>query len=417
MEGSTRERLSKALIKTRFHEYYKMNGGNITPPKSMGQREFGFLLFTEGVMLRHKAFNQALELRKFIEATVPSDIYYSAAYYRDPEAPMDKKGWIGSDLIFDIDADHIDTECKSIHDKWTCEKCGVYGRGKPPQECPKCKGQRFREETWMCRDCLEEAKVEALKLIDLLRLNFGINLGDVNINFSGHRGYHVHVESEILRSLGSDERKEIVDYLTGVGLDMRLLEIYYPVGRPGVYGQLKTSDPGWRGRIARRLEEMLLRMDKESLEKIGLKKRTVDSLIKWRETEGGDMPGFIKNVGRQTWQQIIQGAVSLDSVNIDTVVTTDIHRLIRLPGTLNGKTGLKAVGVDVKDLPKFNPLKEAVAFSEETIQIHVEDAPRFEIGGEEYGPFKDVNETLPAYAAILLLCKGVAYPVVKPIVQ
>jgi DNA primase small subunit len=178
---------------------------------------------------------------------------------------------------------------------------------------------------------------------------------------------------------------------------------------------MSVHDPGWRGRIARSVEEIVLRMDREALGEIGLKKEEIESIIEYRESMGKDVSEFIKDVGRKTWRQIIHCAVTLAKVNIDTVVTTDIHRLIRLPETLNGKTGLKASKVDVKDLDRFDPLRETVAFEgEET--IHIEEAPRFEIGGEEYGPFRDVDETLPAHAAILLLCKGSAYPVVKPVV-
>ncbi|MEM2106410.1 MAG: DNA primase small subunit PriS [Candidatus Bathyarchaeia archaeon] len=415
MNNEAKHRAGRNMVKARFHEYYRRNRENITPPKSMGQREFGFLLFVEGVMLRHKSFNQPSELGKFIEATVPSDIYYSAAYYMDPEAPMDRKGWTGSDLIFDIDADHIETECKKIHDRWRCDACGTSGGGKPPMICPKCKGQRFTETTWMCRECLEEAKIEASKLIDLLIRDFGVNHEEVNLNFSGHRGYHVHVESEVFKNLGSDERKEIVDYLTGLGLDLKLLNLSYPPGESDISGKFTVHDPGWRGRIARSIEEIILRMDREPLGKLGLRREVIESIIEYRKNIGKDISEFIKDVDRKTWRQIIHKAVTLAKVNIDTVVTTDIHRLIRLPGTLNGKTGLKASKVNVKDLPRFDPLKETVAFEGEE-RIHIEEAPRFEIGGEEYGPFKDVDETLPAHAAILLLCKGSAYPVVKPIV-
>ena len=35
------------------------------------------------------------------------------------------------------------------------------------------------------------------------------------MNFSGSKGYHIHVSSENVKSLGRDERREIVDYLTG----------------------------------------------------------------------------------------------------------------------------------------------------------------------------------------------------------
>ncbi len=51
---------------------------------------------------------------------------------------------------------------------------------------------------------------------------------------------------------------------------------------------------------------------------------------------------------------------------IDTVVTTDIHRLIRMNGTLHGKSGLLKVEFPVKHLSDFDPFKEAVAFKEGT---------------------------------------------------
>jgi len=132
MKGSENlEQLTRSLIKSRFSEYYKKNISAVAPPRLMEQREFGFLLFTEGVMLRHRSFKQVSSLRRFIETANPSDVYYSAAYYMNPEAPMDKKGWVGSDLIFDIDADHINTECKKRHDRWSCNECGHRAAVKP----------------------------------------------------------------------------------------------------------------------------------------------------------------------------------------------------------------------------------------------------------------------------------------------
>ena len=74
------------------------------------KREFGFALF-EGWMLRHKQFANQEELTSFLQNSTPKDAYFSCAYYENPEAEMDKKNWLGADLIFDIDADHIPTTC------------------------------------------------------------------------------------------------------------------------------------------------------------------------------------------------------------------------------------------------------------------------------------------------------------------
>ena len=41
----------------------------------------------------------------------------------------------------------------------------------------------------------------------------------MHVFFSGHRGYHVHIENEAVRSLDAMARKEIVDYVTGLRLN------------------------------------------------------------------------------------------------------------------------------------------------------------------------------------------------------
>ena len=48
--------------------------------------------------------------------------------------------------------------------------------------------------------------------------DFGFSLNELHVFFSGHRGYHVHVEDEAVRSLDAMARKEIVDYVTGLGI-------------------------------------------------------------------------------------------------------------------------------------------------------------------------------------------------------
>ncbi len=131
---------------------------------------------------------------------------------------MDKKGWLGADLVFDIDADHIPSACNKIHDEFICAKCGFSGRGITPEVCPACEGTKFATKTWPCELCIQSAREEAAKLIDMLSNDFGFSLDELHVFFSGHRGYHVHVEDEAVRSLDAMARKEIVDYVMGLGL-------------------------------------------------------------------------------------------------------------------------------------------------------------------------------------------------------
>jgi DNA primase small subunit len=109
-------------------------------------------------------------------------------------------------------------------------------------------------------------------------------------------------------------------------------------------------------------------------------------------------------------------AIKKQSVKIDTVVTTDVHRLIRLSDTLHGETGLKKVEFAADEIERFDPLKGAIAFSDGTVQIEVAEAPQFRLGDAVYGPFENQKVELPTAAAMFLLCKGVAKALEEPVV-
>ena len=414
MDRSTVE----AFIRGTFARYYHDNP--VQPPTSMEKREFGFLLFRERMMVRHKTFRVEEDLRNFIESTTPSDVYYSAAYYERADEEMSRKGWLGADLIFDIDVDHIHTPCRIQHAYWICKKCEEIGRGVPPSKCPKCEGENFREEIWPCETCMEATKMETLKLIDFLTNDFGFSSGEIEVFFSGHRGYHVHVENERIRSLDQLARKEIVDYILGTGLKAEfhgLSEKGEKMSRMIVGPDL--NDEGWRGRIARGVYDFLTSATPESPEKFegvgrGVLKKFIvnrDALIEaWKR---GTPWKAVRGVGIKTWEKILKYALREQGATIDTVVTTDIHRLIRMPTTLHGKTGFNVVEIPVKDLEGFDPFSGAVSFKGDSVTVHVNWADKFRIGDSVYGPYEKERVELPQAAAVFLLCKGVAEPVVQ----
>ena len=403
--------LSQTFIRDNFADYYKQNSTSILPPSSLERREFGFLL-EQRVMVRHKGFINANSLRSSLCAVVPLDVYYSSAYYERPEEKMKAKGWLGADLVFDIDADHIPTPCATIHDLWVCTGCGASGKGEHPKKC-SCGGIKFKEKPWPCEICLEASKVEAIKLVDVLTDDFGFSSKVVTVAFSGHRGYHVHVENESIRGLDSLARKEIVDYVMGIGLEAEFHGIVKNASPTRRVSGPDLNDRGWRGRIAKGTYDFLLSASKEELMRIGLKTRHVNSLIKHRNAileswnEKGPW-GIIKNISLETWRKIAQYGMDKQSVKIDTVVTPDINRLIRLPNSLHGKTGLKKVEFPVTHIEDFDPLKSAVAFKTGEVTIHVSTVPQFRVEDEIYGPFEGEKIELPTAAALMLLCKGMA---------
>ncbi len=358
-------------------------------------------------MLRHKSFGRINDLQSFLGETVPSDVYHSCAYYENPDFEMDKKGWLGADLVFDIDADHIPTPCSKIHDEWTCGKCGFTGKGITPENCPVCKSVKFETKTWPCDLCLGSAKEEAGKLVTMLEEDFGFSFEEIRVFFSGHRGYHVHVESEAVKTLDAMARKEIVDYVYGLGLAS--LDEVSKEKQSGMRGSLVFNlyDFGWAKRLKVGMRKFILNATKEDLKEVGIRNYTVlqkkEGLLK-RCLEEGKWDG-VKGVSIETWRRIAQHVRNLESAKIDTVVTTDLHRLIRMAGTLHGKTGLLKLEFPASKLASFDPFEEAVAFKEGATRVFVSSAPEFRLCGDVFGPYRNQAVELPTAAAVLLVCK------------
>jgi len=401
---------SPAFIQRKFSEYYAEDFSLSESPRSIEKREFGFISF-EGWMLRHKSFKSEGELKAFLQDSVPLNAYSSCAYYENPEAEMDRKGWLGADLIFDIDADHIPTPCSKIHDEWICNSCGFSGKGLTPEKCPVCNNEKFEESTWPCEVCLSSAKVETVKLLDMLLRDFGFSDKKVHVFFSGHRGYHVHVEDEAIRALDSVARKEIVDYASGLGLSASfhgLTEKDYGASR--VLKGLSMNDPGWRGRVAKGIYDFVLNAKPEDYTNIRLKKNVAEALMNNKErilkswTDTGTW-GAVKGVGFETWKKMAEFCVGSQSAKVDTVVTTDIHRLIRLSSTLHGKTGFKKISFRTSDIEDFDPFRNAIAFQKGTATVLVSVAPKFRLGEEIFGPYRNQKVELQTAAAVLLICR------------
>lgn len=102
---------TRTFIKQRFTDYY--NKTWISAPSAVKEREFGFIFFDDNYpddirMRRHIGFSSMEEMQEYIKSLVPAHAYYSTAFYQIPQAPtMGDKEWLGADLIFDLDADHI----------------------------------------------------------------------------------------------------------------------------------------------------------------------------------------------------------------------------------------------------------------------------------------------------------------------
>jgi DNA primase small subunit len=90
----------------RFGTYYR-SSEFWTPPR-LKTREWMFIPFGGAPPIRHKGFSDMNAVRQFITERSMHSCFYSTAYWERPfEMKMSDKNWLGADLIFDLDGDHL----------------------------------------------------------------------------------------------------------------------------------------------------------------------------------------------------------------------------------------------------------------------------------------------------------------------
>jgi len=247
-------------------------------------------------------------------------------------------------------------------------------------------------------------KKDSMKIVDYLQDDFGFK--GVAVNFSGNKGFHFHLRSQEIRGLSQDSRRQLTEYLTGPesifiageekgrdtdlrgpsektrGWGKKFFDYAFAFIELASVGELKEK--GLRGRNA---EEFFLR------------KKGVLELMregKWRFAP------------KKFWDAIYAEFKNENGVGVDAHVTLDLARLIRIPGSLHGETGLAARVVEPDRLPEF-ALRDAVVFSagEKTINV----LPQIDIALDfPERLFLKKNEPCEVSLAsgLFLMCKGKA---------
>jgi DNA primase small subunit len=408
-----------AFLKKRFSDYY--SEAEMFLPDRFGRREWGFMFLGENFMKRHMAFFNRKELKEFLVKKIPAHVYHSAAYYETPGAStMAEKNWLGADLIFDLDADHI----KGAKDL-------------------------SYEET------LTKVKREFIKLIDNFLLDdFGFDEKQLLIVFSGGRGYHIHIRDPKVLQLSSHERREIVDYITGKELNFEEFFLKEPFDstRFGVHVNVKhkvkmpSEDAlGWKRKmrdgirsLTRELENMGEKEAKTRLRAFeGVGEKTAHGIYQDlfsgpegqrgvdRLREDNILEIFSNDRHRDEFLNIVKGESSIkleagkspqlaESLIVkeqldgetDEPVTSDVRRLIRLPTSLHGKTGFMVIPLSRDALDEFEPLRDAVPpiFSDEPIELEITNPVSIKLKNETFD-LKAGKTEVPEFAAIFLLCR------------
>ncbi len=398
-------------VQSRFSQYYAR--AQLDLPPRFTKREWAFLFFDKSFMVRHLAFTKRDQLQAYLRDQAPRHAYYSTAFYQDPGAhTMAEKGWKGATLVFDLDADHLEGAAKMGY-----------------------------------AEMLAAVKVEFVKLVDRWLIGkLGYDADDVHIVFSGGRGYHAHIEDNRVLELGSYERREIIDRISGNPVDLsKYLEISSPdvviaSGRsPTGRGYSKKtfkmpseSEGNWRGDVTREAKAFFLEIKQlvdskkrpEAVERIKVNWNTdsVKAIYLLEELLKQDVAGyspidrilingtidFSEGLGPEFWKPFFRNIFIRTLGEADEPVTSDIKRLIRLPNSIHGKTGFRVVTLTRDELTEFDPLTDALAFSKDKVEIEGLVDSALHLGGGDYSIEKGKRISLPEHAAMFACLRGSA---------
>ncbi|MFW5949898.1 MAG: DNA primase small subunit PriS [archaeon] len=378
------EERTRAYLRGRFGDHYRR--ADVSLPPGAHEREWGYIPWTDSpgqTMVRHKSLLDLGDIEPFLAGERPRHVYFSAGRYVDPSASsMAAKDWHGSDVVFDLDADHLPSV--------------------DPTE------DTYAEMLAACKDAL-------LRLLDFLEADFGFE--DLTVVFSGGRGYHVHVRDEGIQSLERDARREIVDYVRGIGLDLDGLVTTEMRGN--VTARRLRTEGGWGKRVHDALLAFVDQIESlpeddakarlQDLDGIGEgRAKTIYGAIEQNRTaiENGNLEAGGPGI-RTLVEELTHEVVAEQNAPIDEPVTTDTNRLIRLPGSLHGGSGLAVREISRDNLDAFDPLVDAVpeTFEGHDISIEVSEAATVELGGDTF-TLSEGDSTVPEYLGVFLMSRG-----------
>ncbi|MCZ7380796.1 MAG: DNA primase catalytic subunit PriS [Candidatus Methanoperedens sp.] len=459
---------TKQYLRKRFGDYYQTS--NLTLPPELERREWGFIFFDElpeVVMRRHKAFSRENEAFDYIRGMVPAHVYHSAAYYKFPgAATMKEKQWQGADLIFDLDADHLPMKARSYAEMLSNVKTETmklldfllddFGFPENNISVVFSGGRGYHIHV---RDpkVLELESAERREIVDYVS-GTGLSI-DFLFKSAKHKVYDdgkfKKKELTASRRITSFEEgsggfgwgkrigKYLVLFLKDIstkedsGAIQELTDLIKDYKKKNAYTEALPDE------IIKRIIDMKNENKRVSLQKIAedvgvTPEKVRDTLIAndlWDfKTEASAKLKSIKNISSNSralgmienngviqdsyiFDAIVQKAIEdniiyLGSAHTDEPVTADIRRLIRMPSSLHGGSGMRVVPLTLAGLSKFEPLNDAVVFSEKETKIDVlkplkPQNSMVEMKGKSFTVTEGIN-TLPEYAAMYLMCRGAA---------
>ncbi len=385
----------------KFSEYYNSLSPDAlwTPPR-FRSREWMFIPWGDKPPDRHRGFSDRNALHSYLRTKTPHSCFHSTAYYVDPsQRKMVDKGWKGADLIFDLDGDHLP---------------GVSDGDFPSML------ELIQEQAWSLWS-------------DFLSPEFGFDEKHLQVAFSGHRGFHIHLRDPAYLHLDSNARRQLVNYIRGEGVNISAV--------------IGNDSGGWRDRVLTGTDGVIEKLQRIARDDESSKQtlNELDAVMKQRiRSPDVSIKSFSKSklrtlaestldesritrlkqdpslmvFGENTtaFWELVRGdsSVILGSAGeTDENVTVDVKRVIRWIGSLHGKCGLRVTQfplhrLDPDSSDSFDPLNESVALGstrsfevellQDDIRARIQDSELEGSSGEVF----TVTESL----ATFLILKG-----------
>ncbi|MEZ0393636.1 MAG: DNA primase small subunit domain-containing protein [Desulfurococcaceae archaeon] len=330
-------------------------------PFAIHQREIAVVDARSKKYIRHLGFSSMVQLYSFIVEHVPLHLHYSSALYEDPDAEdMERKGWLGSELMIDLDVDKY-PGCDDVVTVCVSSNVQYRGRGAP---CPN--NEEAVELPQIDEECLQRAMDDAKRVKRVLEDELGLK--EVRVLFSGSRGFHIVSSDPRVIKLGRDERAQIATLISCSDLDER--RTFPSFGR---FIYFTHSESGIRRRVF------------EAAKDLGLLER-------------------VSNFYRMPADKLAD-LLSSVCINVDKPVTMDISRLLRFVGSINGKSGLMVREVDMDVYERFD-FDDFRPFEGEAIVQSFVDLPSVRVYGKKVELRKGLRERVDAQTAVALALKG-----------
>jgi DNA primase small subunit len=409
-----------------------------------------FMCRYERFSKRHMHFPTLDTLKQELVRRPPYHLYAGAALYLDAEfrdtskldawvdpegdglqepGSMLKKGRQGTDLFFDLDCDHLP---------------GVSGY----------------------MNSLESIGKDALRLHDdFLIEDYGWTEDDIDIRFSGSRGFHFYIEDPSARRMSQNERTMIQNHVLGNGLTRSALleERQRHSNKWGVerasYNLHSTEWSGWASRFTKTYFDMC----KDLLVLPSVEEREATIRSWWPRKTGSSKPGFFKrpkwvatdkdgkltdppkrvngravspivemltnrrivkrvaDSGNLTWgfntvgltgvsaqksfiEMVVQQAQQRYGCEIDPL-TDDITRQLRVPGSLHLGKGLPCFSIEkelLEDIPTLL-MKASEITGSQMVSTRLYNDVTIDIGRD--ASYSAGIHELPRWKALMLVCE------------